>query len=90
MGEGIVRRFQMDMYTLLYLKWIINKDLRYSTGDSAQMLCGSLDGRGVWGRMDTCMAGVGVHVSCGYICMAETFHCSPETITTSFTGYTPL
>ena len=24
------------MYTLLYLKWIINKDLLYSTGNSAQ------------------------------------------------------
>ena len=35
-GEGIVREFDMDMYTLLYLKWIINKDLLYSTGNSAQ------------------------------------------------------
>ena len=25
-GEGIVREFGMDMYTLLYLKWITNKD----------------------------------------------------------------
>ena len=33
------------------------------------MLCGSLDGREVWGRMDTC------------ICMAESLRCSPETIT---------
>ena len=33
------------------------------------MLCGSLDGRGVQGRMDTCMI------------MAESLHCSPETIT---------
>ena len=30
-GEGIVREFGIDMYTLLYLKWIINKDLLYST-----------------------------------------------------------
>ena len=36
MGEGIVREFGMDMYTLLYLKWITNKDLLYSTGISAQ------------------------------------------------------
>ena len=36
------------------------------------MLCGSLDGREDWGRMDTC------------ICMAESLHCSPETITTLF------
>ena len=26
----------MDMYTLPYLKWITNKDLLYSTGNSAQ------------------------------------------------------
>jgi len=26
----------MDMYTLLYLKWITNKDLRYNTGKSPQ------------------------------------------------------
>ena len=36
MGEGIVREFGMDMYTLLYLKWITKKDLLYSTGNSAQ------------------------------------------------------
>ena len=35
-GEGIVREFGMDMYTLLYLKWITNKDLMYSTWNSAQ------------------------------------------------------
>ena len=29
--EGIVTEFGMDMYTLLYLKWITNKDLLYST-----------------------------------------------------------
>ena len=34
--EGIVWEFGMDMYTLLYLKWIANKDLLYSTGNSAQ------------------------------------------------------
>jgi len=34
------------------------------------MLCGSLDGRGVQGRMDTC------------VCVAESRHCSSETITT--------
>ena len=30
MGEGIVREFGIDMYTLLYFKWITNKDLLYS------------------------------------------------------------
>ena len=32
MGEGIVREFGMDMYTLLCLKWITDRDLLYSTG----------------------------------------------------------
>ena len=42
------------------------------------MLCASLDGRGVWGRMDVC------------ICVAESLHYSPETITTLLIGYTPI
>ena len=35
-AEGIVTEFGMDMYTLLYIKWITNKDLLYSTRNSAQ------------------------------------------------------
>ena len=35
-GKGIVRDLEVDMYTLLYLKWITNKDLLYSTWNSAQ------------------------------------------------------
>ena len=35
MGEGTVREFRIDMYILLYLKWITNKDLLNSTGNSA-------------------------------------------------------
>ena len=34
--EGIVREFGMDMCTFLYLKWVTNKDLLYSAGNSAQ------------------------------------------------------
>ena len=41
------------------------------------MLCGSLDGRGVWGTMDTC------------ICMAESLCCLPEIITLLI-SYTPI
>ena len=41
------------------------------------MLCGSLDGMGVCGRMDTCA------------CMAESLCCSPET-TMTLIGYTPM
>ena len=35
-GEGIVREFGMDIYALLYLKWIANKVLLYSTGNSTR------------------------------------------------------
>ena len=38
----------------------------------------SLDGRGVWGRTDTC------------ICMAEALHCSSETIPALLMGYIPI
>ena len=29
-------KFRMDMYTMLYLKWITNKDLLYNTWNCAQ------------------------------------------------------
>ena len=74
-GKGIVRDLGKVMYTLLHLKWITNKDLLYSTWNSAQRLCASLDRRGVWGRMDT------------RICMAESLHCSPEITTTWLIRY---
>ena len=41
-------------------------------------LCGSLDGRGFVGRMDTC------------ICMAESLCCPPEIITALLIGYAPI
>ena len=53
MGEGIVREFGMDMYTLLYLKWMTKKGVPYSTGHSAKCYVAVWGGRGVWGRMDT-------------------------------------
>ena len=42
------------------------------------MLWGSLDGKGVWGRMDTC------------ICMTESLHFSLENITILLIGHTPI
>ena len=50
-GKG---QFGIDTYTLLYLKWISNKVLLNSTGNCS-VLCGSLDGWGAWGEMDTCI-----------------------------------
>ena len=65
----------MDMYALLYLKWTTNKGLLSSRGNSA-VLCGSLDGRGVWRRMDT------------DVCVAESLRFSLETIIMLLIGYT--
>ena len=42
------------------------------------MSCGNLEGRGVWGRMDTC------------VYVAEFLHCSPKTIVTLLIGNTPI
>ena len=35
-AEGIVREFGADVYTLLYLEWVTNKDLLCSTRSSSQ------------------------------------------------------
>ena len=35
-GEGGVREFRINLHTLLYFKWITNKVLLCSTGNSAQ------------------------------------------------------
>ena len=67
-GRGIIREFGMDVYTLLCLKQITSKRLTLWHRELCSVLCGSLDGRGVWARMDTC------------ICMAESLPCPPETI----------
>ena len=45
----------MDMYTLLYLKWVPDKDLLYSTEISVQCYVAAWDGREIWERMDTCI-----------------------------------
>ena len=42
------------------------------------MSCGSLDGSGIWRRIDTC------------ICMGESLCCPAETITTLLIGDTPI
>ena len=65
----------MDMYTLLYLKQITNKDLLYSTWNSAYVAAWK-GGEFGW-RMDICTS------------MAEFLCCSLETITL-LTGYTPV
>ena len=49
-GNRLVREFGMDMYTLLYLKQITNKDLLYSTKNSAQCYVAAWRGVGFGGE----------------------------------------
>ena len=65
----------MDMYTQLYLKWIIKKDLLYSTGNSAQCHVAAWMG-GEFG-------GEWIHVYIG----PSPLDCSPETIKILLIGY---
>ena len=75
--KGIVRAFGMDMYTLLYLKWKTNKDLLYSTGNSAQCYVAAWMGGGLGAE---------------WIRAAESLRCSPETISAllRLISYTPI
>ena len=78
MGEGIVREFGMDLSTLT----IFNMENQQGPAGQHRDLCsvsrGSLDGRGVWGGMDTCVS------------VAESLCCLPEIITTVLIGYTQI
>ena len=74
-GEEITKDFGKVMCTLLHLKWITNKNLLYSTWNSAQCYVPARMGES-GGRTDAC------------ICMAESLHCLPETIITLLIGIT--
>ena len=66
-----------QQYTLLYFKWITNKDLLYSRGNSVQCYVAAWVRGVVWGRTDTC------------IYLAESLCCPPETITALLISYPP-
>ena len=64
-GKGIVREFGIDMYTLLYFKWITNKDLLYSTGNPVQCyvaawMGGEFEGEGIHEYI--CLSHFAVHL----------------------------
>ena len=71
-GEGLVREFGIDRYTLLYLKWItIIFKMDNQQGPTAHGTLQNVMGQPGWeGSLDTC------------ICMAESLCHPPETITT--------
>ena len=66
----------MDRYTLLYLKWITNKNLLYSTWNSAQYCVAAWMGA-EFGRERICVYG-------------ESLCCPPETVTTSLIDCMPI
>ena len=66
--------FGINMYTLLYLKWITNKVLLYSTWNRAQCFVAAWMGGEFGGK---------------WTYMAESLHHSPETITTLLFCSTP-
>ena len=59
----IAAKFKMDKQQGLLYSTLLNK--------LSSMSCGSLDGKGVWGRMDTCIG------------MTKSLGCPSETITHS-------
>ena len=88
MRKGIIRELGMDMYTLLYLKWITNKDLLYSTWNSAQSYVAAWAGEEFGREFSTGKSRGQRSIMGSSICMAESLHCSPETITTLLISYT--
>ena len=53
-GKGLVKELGMVMYTLLYLKWITNKNALLSTDSSTQCDVAARMGGGFRGRMPQC------------------------------------
>ena len=76
-GPGIVREFGMVTYTLLYLKWITNKDLLYCTGNLLNVMW-----QPGW---EGGLGGEWIHV---YVWLVPSL--STWTMTTLSIGYTPI
>ena len=73
--EGTFKEFRVDMYILLYLKWITHKNLLYSVWNSAQCYVVAWMGGGLGGEW--------IHM---YVWLC----CSPETITTLLITYNSI
>ena len=64
-GEGKVGEYEMDIYTLLHLRWITNKGLLYSIRNCAECYVAAWMGvgfRGDWARVDVCPSRSAVHL----------------------------
>ena len=68
---GIAKGFGINMYTLLYLKYITNKDLLYITGSSAQCYVADWTGRerrGEWIHVYVWLSPFAVHLKLSQHC----------------------
>ena len=77
-GMGTVREFGINMYILLYLKMDNQWGSTVYHWELSSMLCGSLDGMGIWGRVDTC------------VCNAESLCGQYEATTMLLISYTSI
>ena len=68
----------MDMYTLLYLKWITNMNLAYIAQGTLLNIMWQPGWEGGWGRKDTCL------------CMSESLPHTPDTVTTLLIDCMPI
>ena len=75
--ESIIKEFVMGLYTLLYLKWIVNKDLLYSTCNSAQCYLAAWMGgqfRREWISVYVCQSPFAVHRKLSQHCLLLAIH----------------
>ena len=76
--EGMVRGLGMDMYTLLFLKWITTRACCIAQGTLLKVMW-QPEREESWGRMNAC------------ICMVEFLFCPPEiSDDTDLIGCTPM
>ena len=71
MEGGMNQEFGTDIYTLPYLNWITNKDLLYSTGNSAQCYMTAWMGResgGEWIHICVWLRYFAVHLKLSQHC----------------------
>ena len=73
-GEQIVKHFGKVMYTRLYLKWITNTDLLYSTWNSAQCYVPAwMGGRFGGEQIYICLSPLSITLLIGYTPIQKIF-----------------
>ena len=81
---GTVGEFGIDMHTPLYLKWIINKDILYGTGNTVQ--CYTLITTNYWEKNLKKNIYMYIYI---YVYICESLCSTPATNTTLLINYIP-